>query len=65
MCPYCGNKQKIRSRFAPDFIIYSLTLELGCDRMIFHTVIVCPFMTIRPNMDILSQMGANVKGKVE
>ena len=33
--------------------------------MIFHTVIVCPFMTIRPNMDILSQVGADVKYKVK
>jgi len=29
--------------------------------MVIHTVIVCPSMGIRSNMDILPHMGANVK----
>ena len=29
--------------------------------MVFHTVVVCPFMAIVPNMDILPQDGAGVK----
>lgn len=32
--------------------------------MMFHTVIVCPFVTILPNMVILSQIWAAVKHKV-
>ena len=32
--------------------------------MIFHTVIVCPFRAILPNMVIVTQMGAVVKKKV-
>ena len=32
--------------------------------MVIHTVIVCPFMTIRSNMDILPQMEANVKSSL-
>ena len=36
----------------------------GYDMMIFHTVVVCPFMDIRSNMVILAQMGVVVKMKV-
>ena len=32
--------------------------------MLFHTVVVCPFRAILPNMVILPQMGAVVKKKV-
>ena len=32
--------------------------------MIFHTVIVCPFVAILPNMVILPQVGTAVKYKV-
>ena len=32
--------------------------------MVLHTVIVCPFVAIIPNMVILSQEGTAVKGKV-
>lgn len=30
--------------------------------MVFHTVVVCPSVAIVPNMDILPQDGAGVKG---
>ena len=33
----------------------------GYDMMLFHTVIVCPFRAIHPNMVMLPQMGAVVK----
>jgi len=43
---------------------YSLTNGFGDVRMVFHTVIVCPFVAIPSNMVILSQDGKVVKKKV-
>ena len=49
---------------ASEFKKYSLTNRVGCDTMIFHTVILCLFRAILPNMVILPHMGFAVKWKV-
>ena len=60
---FCKKAQKKRPMASKIKNIHWQTRE-GCARMIFHTVIVCPFRAIRPNMVILTQMGAVVKKKV-
>ena len=43
---------------------YSLTNQRGDDKMVVHTVVVCPFVAILPNMVILSQDMGGVNTKV-
>lgn len=61
---FCAEKQKPRKnpRQTAEKV---LTNEVGCDKMVLHSVIICPYAAILNCKNIVSQIMAVVKRKVE
>ena len=62
--PGRDKKDRKNEAEAPKIKKYALTKKNGCDKMVIHTVVVCPSVAIRSNMVILPQMEADVKHQV-